>query len=430
MAKHRKFFTVLILGVVLGSALGLFWANRRKRAAALADIPKFVLHIPEQSAAPDTAGTRAGDAGGHPDIGRQNPLPMGSDGAENAECIWTFHAYEPSPWEEEWRAGEESGARRNRECEILAQTEEARRARQLIQAIRGLMLEGKSVPRESLGLFSRMVYARRCGPQLMDTGARRVQLIEPLVGLLRDPLTICPMPEGTGSPVPFDFGEDAIQAKRHLLIGPAAPWTDTPSKPDSWRAGGFAPWAAEARNRAEARMRQTMLVDMGASLYGRWHKDPNAVGALWFVDRYQRHRVSFDRIVSYEIEKHDPDAIYRNVPDDLLPRYVYYNQGVEATPHGKWNPWRILRGMGVTPHDYVAIKLDIDVPDIEGPLMQQLVDDASLQGLVDEMFFEHHVNVQAMWKYWGSQNFPQTLKDSYRLFRYLRSQGIRMHSWP
>lgn len=85
---------------------------------------------------------------------------------------------------------------------------------------------------------------------------------------------------------------------------------------------------------------------------------------------------------------------------------------------------------GLTQQDYVVIKLDTDVPDIEGPLMQQLVDNGSLQLLVDEMFFEHHLNVQAMWKLWGSQQFPQTLKDSYRLFRYLRSKGIRMHSWP
>ncbi len=428
MNRHRKAFAILLC-ILLGCILGLSCVNKKKPPAPPADIPKFVLQIPEESESSDMALPLSASSARIQDVCRENLQKNASTGAHE-KCVWAFHAYEPSAWEEEWRAGEESGARKDRECAVLAQDEERRRSRQLIQAIRTLVLEGKAIPRESLGLFSRMIYARRCGPQLKDTGERRVQLIEPLVGLLRDPLTICPESEADAAAIPFDSGEDAIQAKRHLLIGPAAPWTETPANPASWRLGGFEPWAIDSRNCAEPRTRQNMLVDMGASLYGKWKDDPNAVGALWFVDRYLRHRMSFDRIVSYEIEKHDPDAIYRNVPDELLPHYIYYNQGIEAAPNGKWNPWRILRGMGVTQQDYVVLKLDIDVPDIEGPLMQQLVDDGSLQLLVDEMFFEHHVSVQAMWKLWGSQQFPQSLKDSYRLFRYLRSRGIRMHSWP
>jgi hypothetical protein len=345
------------------------------------------------------------------------------------KCVWAFDSYEPSPWEEEWRKGEESEERKNRECEILGQEKESLRSRQLIDAIRGSVLHGKAIPPESVGLFSRMIYAKHCGPELKDTGERRVQLIEPLVGLLRDPLTICPQPGQTNNKnsLPFDSGEDAVQSKRHLLIGPAAPWTDHPSDATSWRIGGFEPWALDT---SEPRIRENMLVDIGASLYGIWGTNQNAVGAQWFVDRYQRHHLTFDKIISYEIEKHDPDDIYKNVPQDLLPRYIYFNQGVEAAPNGKWNPWRILKGMGVTADDYVAVKLDIDMPSIEGPLMQQLMDDPKVQLLVDELFFEHHVNVKAMWGYWKSRNFPLGLKDSYRLFASLRSKGIRMHSWP
>jgi hypothetical protein len=346
--------------------------------------------------------------------------------------VWVFEAYEPSAWEREWYEGELSGKRKNLECEVLAQKGEAERSRQLIGAIRGSVLQGKAIPPEAISLFSRMVYSKRCGPQLKDTGERRVQLIEPLVGLLRDPLTICSQPatEKGKSPISFDFGEDAVQSKRHLLIGPASSWTGHPEDPKSWRIGGFEPWGMDASKCSELRVRQNVLVDIGASLYGVWNGNSSAVGAIWFVDRYQRQHLNFDKIISYEIEKHDPDDIYKNVPQDILPRYFYFNQGVEAAPNGKWNPWRMLQGMGATPNDYVVVKLDIDFPDIENPLVDQLLNNSRTGLLVDEVFFEHHVNVKAMWPYWKTEKEKKTLKDSYQLFRALRSSGIRMHSWP
>jgi hypothetical protein len=102
---------------------------------------------------------------------------------------------------------------------------------------------------------------------------------------------------------------------------------------------------------------------------------------------------------------------------------------VDKSPNGKWNPWRILQGMGMTPNDYIVIKLDIDVPEIEKTLIDQLVNEPRIRLLVDEMFFEQHVNVKAMWKLWGTDN-SLTMLDTYRLFGYLRSKGVRMHSWP
>jgi hypothetical protein len=352
--------------------------------------------------------------------------------AGSEKCVWAFESYEPSAWEKEWHEGEMSGKRKNLECEMLVQKAEADRSRQVIESIRGAVLKSKTIPPEAIGLFSRMIYAKRCGPQLKDTGERRVQLIEPLVGLLRDPLTICSQSttEKGKTPIPFDFGEDATQSKRHLLIGVAAPWTANPADPKSWRIGGFEPWAIDTSKCVEPRVRQNVLVDIGASLYGVWNGNSSAVGAIWFVDRYQRHRLDFDRIISYEIEKHVPDDIYKHVPKEILPRYFYFNQGVEAVPNGKWNPWRMLQGMGVTPNDYVVVKLDIDFPDIENPLIDQLLNNSKMGLLIDEVFFEHHVNVKAMWPYWKTEKEKMTLKDSYQFFRALRSSGIRMHSWP
>jgi hypothetical protein len=283
-----------------------------------------------------------------------------------------------------------------------------------------------AIPPESIDLFSRMIYTRRCGPNKVDTGERRVQIIEPLVGILRDPLSICPRPRSIIPETAEAFGplDNNEQSKRHLLPAPLAPWSDTPKNAKSWRVGGMAPWAPGTP------ARQNILIDIGASLYGGWNSNSAAVGAAWFVERFKRHHLAFDWIISYEIEKHDPDEIFKDVPDDVLPHYLYFNQGVVAEPGARWNPWRILKEMSISNQDYVALKLDIDVPDIEDRLIAQLMNDDTIRQRVDEVFFEHHVNVNAMRRFWGTVNLPITMKDSYRLFLALRRKGIRMHSWP
>ena len=347
--------------------------------------------------------------------------------AQSTDCVWTFDSYESSAWEKEWIAGEESGKRKDLECEMLAEKDEADRSVRLIKAVTGIVLDSAStMPPDTISLFSRMIYARRCGPDKVDTGERRVQLIEPLIGILRDPLSICPRPPSVPAEVHSTFGplENDEQSKRHLLPGPLAPWSDTPNDPKSWHMNGMDTWTTSTHTP------QKVLIDMGASLYSNWHNNLSAVGASWFVERFKRHHLAFDWIVSYEIEKHEFDEIYKDVPDDVLPHYLYYNHGVVAAPGARWNPWRILKGMSVTPGDYVAVKLDIDVPDIEASLMDQLAKDDALRQRVDEVFFEHHVNVKVMVPYWGTGDLSTTLKDSYSMFLALRIKGIRMHAWP
>ena len=50
-------------------------------------------------------------------------------------------------------------------------------------------------------------------------------------------------------------------------------------------------------------------------------------------------------------------------------------------------------------------------------------------GLIDEFYFEHHVNTQPMNRYWATQGAPQTLADSYRIFTALRGRGVIAHAW-
>jgi hypothetical protein len=368
------------------------------------------------SAACATSQTSAGKPGA--------PAPQG-------DCVWAFVQYEPSQWEREWFEGEESGARRNRECEILATPPEVDRSVRLIRATQGAVLDSKPIPQESIELFSRMVYAEQCGASPRETGRRRAQLIEPLVGIVRDPLTICPRAPGIPDDIydSFQPDEGRIQAKRHFLIGVAAPWSETPNDPASWRLGSFEPYAAAPRS-DRPRARLNFLVDMGASTYGNWGGDTTAVGAAWLVERNKRHNLAFDWIVSFEYAKVDPEAIYSSVPASILPHYIYFDRPVESDPNGKWNPWRILRGMGARPEDYVVVKIDIDSPDIENPLLDQVAGDNGLQHLVDELFIEHHVNATLMNGWWGTGNSQLTMRDTYQKFTTLRSKGVRMHSWP
>jgi hypothetical protein len=45
------------------------------------------------------------------------------------------------------------------------------------------------------------------------------------------------------------------------------------------------------------------------------------------------------------------------------------------------------------PEDYVVFKLDIDNSKIEAMFVEQLLASPELLALVDDFFFEHHVNV-------------------------------------
>merc|ERR1711924_436634 len=70
------------------------------------------------------------------------------------------------------------------------------------------------------------------------------------------------------------------------------------------------------------------------------------------------------------------------------------------------------------PEDFCAFKLDIDHPEIEGALSQQLLDmPEETKAKVDEFFFEQHVH-GFMELDWGS-NVNGTYADSYRLFHNL-----------
>ena len=170
-------------------------------------------------------------------------------------------------------------------------------------------------------------------------------------------------------------------------------------------------------------------MDIGASSYHGWRQESSAVGTKWFVDRFGRFDLDFDRILMFDYSFRSPQDVYQNVTHDILAKVSFFNVGVSAALDAAFNPWNILKSLAHK-KDYVVVKLDIDTPLIENALINQLLHDAEVASLVDEMFYEHHVNVRAMHRYWRTERSRLTLNDSYQTFQRLRVMGIRMHSWP
>jgi hypothetical protein len=261
-----------------------------------------------------------------------------------------------------------------------------------------------------------MFYRFEC-PRSPQSNLLVSQYIEPLIGLLRDPLTIC-----SYSDLPSNIqiqGESAKQSKRFFLLGPSAPYYNyysfrTPT-------ASIAPWLYKQGS-------QKILFDIGSSLFnGRKAgiASSSVVGTRWFYEYFRSTSLHFDRIVAFEATQYAPRTYWNQIPDDIIGSLTFINNGVKK--RGKFNPWNILKSIANI-NDYVIIKLDIDTPLLETELVNQVLNDASISSLIDEMFFEMHVSINEMKMYWGAP--PGELKDTYILFTKLRQLGIRMHSWP
>ena len=81
--------------------------------------------------------------------------------------------------------------------------------------------------------------------------------------------------------------------------------------------------------------------------------------------------------------------------------------------------------------DLIIVKLDIDSPSVELPLVRQLMDggdNKTYHKLVDQFYFEHHVFQREMHPYWLG-TMRGTIEESFKLFHDLRKKGIAAHYW-
>ncbi|XP_055355960.1 uncharacterized protein LOC129601231 [Paramacrobiotus metropolitanus] len=164
--------------------------------------------------------------------------------------------------------------------------------------------------------------------------------------------------------------------------------------------------------------------DLGASTYDQ---GLGGNSQKWIVENYAKRGINFSGIFAWEAYPLNAADVFRVLPPELHSKYRWYNFPVNATEGSPSNPWTMLAEV-VKPSDFTVVKLDIDSPSIETPLAQQLIDNPSLLQLVDEFYFEHHVNLTPLAPWWG----PVTgiyLEDTQKTFLALRKAGIRAHSW-
>ncbi|XP_055339268.1 uncharacterized protein LOC129588879 [Paramacrobiotus metropolitanus] len=236
------------------------------------------------------------------------------------------------------------------------------------------------------GIFSAFRYRDIC-----DEHEVRVP-IEPLAMVTRHPYTCLPDPVSTAS-----YHERYAADKEYLLTAWNAPET----------AAGKA-----------------YYFDLGASTYDT---GPGGASQKWIVDQYKLRGVDFHRIFAWEAKPYDPETIFQSIPAELHHTYHWYNFPASANPDSHRNPWNTLQRV-VSAEDFVVVKMDIDTPEIENRLVRQLLADPQLQVLIDDFYFEHHVNATPMSAFWGPIK-DLYLKDTYEIFLALRQAGIRAHSW-
>jgi hypothetical protein len=109
---------------------------------------------------------------------------------------------------------------------------------------------------------------------------------------------------------------------------------------------------------------------------------------------------------------------------------VYHWFNIPASPsEDNWdNPLNHLRAVAKK-EDYVLFKLDIDTNPVEEAMVRQLLASPDLLELIDDFYWEHHVNFQPMAPMWKMTRSSTTMNDSLAMFSALRQAGVRAHSW-
>lgn len=270
-----------------------------------------------------------------------------------------FVRYESSAWEQEWISNVETW--RNLECQKMAEPHHLERAKWAVYEaqVKNRMAKTNERPATAFRddeIFSKMVY--HCN------GHETFEYVEPLVGILRDPLTMCPSIQSMAGV--FAEGESWVQAKRYQLYEPAATVGTTLSH-------------CEENLQVCARR---LLFDLGASTYHGWGTDRDAIGSKWFVQYFERFNTSFDHIYAFEYTQRPPSEIFKDLPINILARYSYYNLGVSSKIGDVLNVWSFIKEIA-RPEDHIVIKLDIDSPGIEENFIIQLMNDPQLLSLVD-----------------------------------------------
>jgi hypothetical protein len=170
-----------------------------------------------------------------------------------------------------------------------------------------------------------------------------------------------------------------------------------------------------------------IYIDLGGTT---WDANDKVPGQGWFVRQYQQRGIDMDRMLLWEAAPVTPPSkVYDQLPKELLHKYQYFNIPAITDITQASHPVRMLKQIA-RPGDFVALKLDIDHSGAETSILQALLADSEAAALVDEFYFEYHVNFTPMLPWWGaSVDKEKGLAEAFKLFYELRQRGWRAHSW-
>ena len=307
-------------------------------------------------------------------LSSQFHTPVSSANHASLVCQWEFVRYTPSVYELSW-----TDNIRERQGNVCLESN-----KQLMEVETWMTYANSDRMPESV--FSLFVFRNNC------TGEKVVDYIEPLAGLTRNPYFCL---KGADFVVQKDYMVVSQNIARHASAGPAS----------------YTP--------------KSLYFDLGASTY-----TTGAGGASqsWFVETYESRGIHWDGIYAWEAAPYSPVEIWAAIPSRLKPIYHWYNIPVVSEPDHPDNVFRLIEKVA-RPEDFVLLKIDIDNTPIEEELVNQLLASKTLLGLVDELYFEHHVNTAPMNHYWGTADSQSSLEDSYHIFTMLRRNGVIAHSW-
>lgn len=259
---------------------------------------------------------------------------------------------------------------------------------------------------EALGLLSSLDVE-------LEGGERRHVLLEPLIGMLRDPRTGCPegKRDAWGVSGPPLLGSSQVEKKMWHLV-----------QPPTLGLGSV------RRNRGGGESARAVLFDIGSTVWTA-NGMHDAHGARWLSRAYEAIGVFFEDIYSWEAVPTLATDFFRDASVEDIGRLHFMNWPVTSALGDSRNPWQLVKRVS-SPRDFVVVKLDIDTPDVENELVRQLLEDSELHKLVDVFYFEHHVKINDFEWIWAQFGYKQTLVDTYAIFTALRRQGVRAHSWP
>jgi hypothetical protein len=310
-------------------------------------------------------------------------------------CETVFTGYESSSFEKEW-LGKVKQLEHHTDMRVCAEVaKEKRRFMQMYKLttrIEEKLLSGRGASNLNLlpsDIFSTLRYRVKCKNLLDPRNGIEISVpIEPLVGVLRDARGVCSELE------PRDIGSRSM-----ILLAPASEF-------------------------GEDRIR---ILDIGSS---SWDAGKGSTSQNWLVKSLAGKNAAGFCLLSFHgfeaEEKYVFSSFASKLPPELVP--VYTNFLVKASPEkgNALNPWSIVRSLK---DGIFAVKLDIDTPAVEMPLVDQLLEDKEIQSRVQEFFFEHHTKIAEMVPSWGNKT-QGLLSDTYDMFLRLRKAGVRAHAWP